>query len=154
MFAMSFDHVFGDARLRDFKPELQQFTMDTRRAPKRIFDTHLPDQRAQLRFDLRPPSQWPRSPTPVAAKARPMPAHQRLGTDDRKNLQDRRTPSIQLDKEPAIIVCEPDATTQPTCACRKSNSDILVMQPAENGVAKNTPCPLNGARDRRILLQR
>ena len=32
--------------------------MDTRRAPKRIFDAHLPDQRAQLRLDLRPTSQW------------------------------------------------------------------------------------------------
>src|ERR1700738_2041375 len=30
------------------------------------------------------------------------------------NLHDRRKPAIQLDKEPAIIVCEPDAATQPT----------------------------------------
>jgi len=30
------------------------------------------------------------------------------------NLQDRRKPAIQLDKEPAIIVREPDATWQPT----------------------------------------
>jgi hypothetical protein len=43
-----------------------------------------------------------------------MPTHQRLGTDDRENLQDRRKPAIQLDKEPAIIGREPDATTQPT----------------------------------------
>src|SRR6202022_1845985 len=32
----SFDHVLGDARLRDFKPELEQFAVDARRAPKRI----------------------------------------------------------------------------------------------------------------------
>lgn len=37
-----------------------------------------------------------------------------LGTDDCENLQDRRKPAIQLDKEPAIIVREPDATMQPT----------------------------------------
>jgi hypothetical protein len=36
----SFDHVLGDARLRDFKPELEQFTVDARRAAKRIFDAH------------------------------------------------------------------------------------------------------------------
>ena len=37
-----------------------------------------------------------------------MPTHERLGTDDREDLQDRRKPSIQLDKEPAIVVREPD----------------------------------------------
>jgi hypothetical protein len=46
-----------DARVRDLKPELEQFSMDPRRAPKRIFDAHPPDQRAQVRLDLRPPSQ-------------------------------------------------------------------------------------------------
>src|SRR6476659_3260540 len=88
--------------------------MDTRRAPKRIFDAHLPDQRAQLRLDLRSPSQWARSPPPIAAKASPMPTHQRLGPDNRENLQDCWKPAIQLDKEPAIMVREPDATMQPT----------------------------------------
>src|SRR5260370_26324193 len=39
------------------------------------------------------------------------------------------------------------------CAYRKSNPDILVVQPAENWAAKNVPGPLDGARDRRILLQ-
>jgi hypothetical protein len=43
-----------------------------------------------------------------------MPTHERLGTDDREDLQDRRKPSIQLDKEPAIIVREQDATLQLT----------------------------------------
>ena len=38
------DHVLGDARLRDFKPELEQFAVDAWRAPKRIFDAHPPDQ--------------------------------------------------------------------------------------------------------------
>src|SRR6202045_4745023 len=43
-----------------------------------------------------------------------MPTHDRLGADDCENLQDRRKPGIQLDKEPAITVREPDATMQPT----------------------------------------
>src|SRR6478752_5668631 len=51
-----FDHVLGDARLRDFKPKLEQFAMDTWRAPKRIFHAQPLDQRAQLRLDLRSPS--------------------------------------------------------------------------------------------------
>ena len=40
-------------RLRDFKPELEQFAVEAWRAPKRIFDAHPP---AQLRVDLRSPS--------------------------------------------------------------------------------------------------
>src|SRR5580704_2240899 len=43
-----------------------------------------------------------------------MPTHECLGPDDCENLQDKRKPAIQLDKEPAIIVREPDATMQPT----------------------------------------
>src|SRR5713226_4054096 len=84
----SLDHVLGDARLRDLKPELEQFAVNAWRAPKRIFDAHPPDQHAQLRFDLRSPSQWARLPTPVAAKAGPVPTHERLGPEDCENLQD------------------------------------------------------------------
>src|ERR1700736_4405303 len=106
------DHVLGNARLSDFKPKLEQFAMNTRCSPKRIFDAHPPDQRAQLRLDLWPPSPWARLPTPVAPKAGPMPTHERLGPDDCENLQDCWKPAIQLDKEPAIMVREPDATMQ------------------------------------------
>jgi len=41
-----------------------------------------------------------------------------------------------------------------TCACRKSNPNILVVQPAQDRAAKNGPGQFDGARDRRILLQR
>src|ERR1700686_5261534 len=81
-------HVPGDARLRDLKPRLEQFAVDAWRAPKRIFDTHPPDQFAQLRVDLRSPSLWTRLPTPVAAKAGPVPTPGRLGPNDCENLQD------------------------------------------------------------------
>src|SRR5467141_3023904 len=84
----SFYHVLRDTRLRDLKPELEQFAVDAWRAPKRIFDAHPPDQYAQLRVDLRSPSLWARLPTPVAAKAGPVPTHERLGPDDCENLQD------------------------------------------------------------------
>ena len=58
------------------------------RAPKRIFDAHPPDQHAQLRVDLRSPSQWAQLPTPVAAKAGPTPAQERIRPDDCENLLD------------------------------------------------------------------
>ena len=56
-----------------------------------------PDQRTQVRINLVSPSPWARFPTPVAAKAGTMPAHEGLGSDGRENIQDRREPSIQLD---------------------------------------------------------
>jgi hypothetical protein len=40
--------------------------------------------------------------------------HERLGTNDREHLQDRWTPSIELDEKPAIIVREQDPTLQLT----------------------------------------
>jgi hypothetical protein len=42
-----------------------------------------------------------------------MPTHERLGLDDREDLQDRWKPAIQLNEEPAIMVRDPDATMQP-----------------------------------------
>jgi hypothetical protein len=56
----------------------------------------------------RPPSKRARLPTPVPTKAGPMPTNERLWTDDRDDLQNRRKPSIQLDKEYAIAVRKPD----------------------------------------------
>ena len=38
-----------------------------------------------------------------------MPTHERLGTDDGHDLQHRRKPSIQLDKEPTVVVGEQNA---------------------------------------------
>src|SRR5258705_2711363 len=95
--------------------------MDTRRAPKRICDAHPPDQNAQLRLDLRSPSPWARFPTAVAANAGPMPTQQRLGTDDRENLQDRRKPSIQLNKKPTIVVRQP----WPTAHLAPQNDQLM-----------------------------
>src|ERR1039457_6560185 len=50
------DHVLGDARLRDIKPELEQFTVNTRCAPKWVLDAHPSDQRTEVSFNQRPPS--------------------------------------------------------------------------------------------------
>src|SRR5207342_2645363 len=100
------DHVLGNARLRHLNSELEQFAVDARCAPQRALNAHLPDQRAQVRLDLRPPSPRARFPAPIAAKAGPMPTHERLGTDNGDDLQHQRKPSIQLDKEEAIAVAQ------------------------------------------------
>ena len=48
----------------------------------------------------------------VVAKASPMPTDERFELDDCDDLQDRREPSIQLDEEPAVGVCELNAAVQ------------------------------------------
>jgi hypothetical protein len=67
----------------DLKPELERFTVDARRSPERIFYAHLLDQRTKVRVNLGAPSPCT---LPIAAKASPMPTHQRLRTDDRKSM--------------------------------------------------------------------
>src|SRR5262245_21591678 len=63
------DHVFGDARLRDLKPQLQQLAVDARRSPQWVLDAHLPDQRPQLRANLRPPGNTSSLISPVVTGA-------------------------------------------------------------------------------------
>jgi hypothetical protein len=41
---MLLNHVLGNARLRDFKPELEEFAMDARRTLQRVLDAHPSDQ--------------------------------------------------------------------------------------------------------------
>jgi uncharacterized membrane protein YeaQ/YmgE (transglycosylase-associated protein family) len=54
----------------------------------RILNAHPSDQRLQIGIDLRPAAQGARFPAPIAAKAGTMPAHKRLGPDDRHHLED------------------------------------------------------------------
>src|SRR5260370_31233541 len=62
------DHVFGDRRLGDLEPELEQFTMDARGAPQWILLAHPLDEVAQLTANSGPP--WPpaRFPVPIGPK--------------------------------------------------------------------------------------
>src|SRR5262245_21698638 len=76
------NHMPGNARLRDFKAELEQFAVDARRSPQRVFDAHLPDQGAQFRADLRPPSPRTGFPTPIATQAGSMPTNNSLRLND------------------------------------------------------------------------
>jgi hypothetical protein len=48
-----------------------------------------------------------------SSESQSVPKDERLGTDDGKNLKDRRKPAVKQDKEPAIIVRKPDATMEP-----------------------------------------
>src|SRR5438105_2522713 len=78
----SLDHVLRHARLSDVEAEFEQLAMNARRTPQRIFRAHPPDQCAQICGDLWPASKRAGFPTPVPAKAGPMPTQQGLGPDN------------------------------------------------------------------------
>src|SRR3979409_2390806 len=84
----SLDQILRDAGLSDLKAELEQLAVDARRSPQRIVDAHPPDQRAQVRVDLRPASKGAGFPTPVPAEAGSVPSHEGLGAGHRGGLAD------------------------------------------------------------------
>src|SRR5439155_1167145 len=106
--------------------------MDTRGAPQWIVNAHPPDQRAQVRVDLRSASKGAGFPPPISSEAGPVPAHQGLRPDDRDGLEDRWKPSIQLDQEQTIPVRELDATAHPALQHNQlmTERSVLCLQSA------------------------
>jgi hypothetical protein len=74
-------HVLGDCRLRDVDPELQQLAVDTRRTPESVRQAHVPDQPADLHWNLWPTATRARLPAPAQAEAHPMPPNDGLRLD-------------------------------------------------------------------------
>ena len=108
------------------KPELEQSAVDARRTPKQILRAHLPDERALFRLDRRSPSPSTRFPTPIAAKAGPMPTYQRFRSHNHENRKDRREPAIELNEEPAVVTRE---TRRPQDDQLMSERGILNLKP-------------------------
>ena len=75
----SLDYAVRDAGLSDFKAKFEQLAMDTLAAPQWIVSAHPPDQRAQVRVDLRSTSKGARFPPPISPEAGPVPAHKDSG---------------------------------------------------------------------------
>ena len=91
-------HVPSDRRLGDLEAELEQLTMNTRRAPKRVRTAHLANERAQLSRDLRSANAVAGSPAPIRPKPSTVPANDGLRPDDRNHLKDGRKPAIEPNK--------------------------------------------------------
>src|SRR5260370_16960785 len=87
--------------------------MDARRTPQRIVNAHPADQRAQVRVDLGPTSKAAGFPTPVMAKAGPMPTHRGLRSNDSDGPDHRWKPSIPQDQKKAIPIFNLNATPPP-----------------------------------------
>ncbi len=79
-------HVPSDRRLGDLEAELEQLTMNTRRAPKCVRTAHLANERAQLSRDLRSADTVAGSPAPIRPKPSTVPANDGLRPDNRNHL--------------------------------------------------------------------
>jgi len=91
-------HVPSDRRLGDLEAELEQLTMNTRRAPKCVRTAHLANERAQLSRDLRSANTVAGSPAPIRPKPSTVPANDGLRPDNRNHLKDGRKPAIEPNK--------------------------------------------------------
>jgi hypothetical protein len=72
------DHVLGDRRLGDLKPEFQQFPVDTRGAPQGILLAHLSNEFALLAGNPGPARSATRFPAPIGSKSCSMPTQDRV----------------------------------------------------------------------------
>ena len=78
----SLRHVPRYRRLADVEAQLQQLSMNPRRAPQRVLSAHLPNKNPDLFRYLWPATSFTGPPPPIKTKAFPMPADKGLGMDD------------------------------------------------------------------------
>jgi hypothetical protein len=76
------DQITHRTKRRDVPKAKVRAAVDAWRAPKWVLDAHPSDQCAQVRLDLWPTSPSTRFPTPITAKADPVPTQKRLGPND------------------------------------------------------------------------
>jgi hypothetical protein len=69
----------------------------------------------------------PGLPSPVAAKARPMPTNQRLRANDLNGLQYRRKPAVQLDEKQPVAVRQPNPSATGTSAKSSAPRPIITI---------------------------
>src|SRR6516165_9891387 len=91
-------HVLCYRGLADIDPELEQFTMDTGRTPKRVCDAHLANKLTNLSWGSWPTAPESRFPAPVSPKAVAMPPDHGVGFDDLQRIQDAGNQGIESDE--------------------------------------------------------
>src|SRR6201981_3596676 len=99
-------HVPSARRPPHLEAELEQLSMNTRRAPKCVRAAHLANERAQLSRYLRSANTVAGSPAPKRPKPSTVPANDSLRPDDHKHIKDGRKPAIEPNKQKTIGIVE------------------------------------------------
>src|ERR1039458_5307989 len=100
--ASSPGNILGHARLSDIDAELEQFSMDPRRAPLRIGNAHLADQPADLQRHNRPATKASRLPAPIRPEPRTMPADNGVRLNDRQNIANSGKQPIETNEYQSV----------------------------------------------------
>jgi hypothetical protein len=100
-------HVLGNGRLSDLDADLEQFTMDTWRAPQRVLATDPSNETSDIGRQGRATDPLPRLPTPEQAKATAMPAEQGLWLEDDRCVDQGREQTVEADEDQTIYSLQP-----------------------------------------------
>ena len=99
-------HVLSDRSLPDIDAKLEQFAVYPGCAPKRICDTHLADEAANVRRCGWPATARSGLPTPIGSEAGAVPAQQRLWPYDLQSVEHPRNQPIEPHKQQAVDAAE------------------------------------------------
>lgn len=122
----SLGYVSGHCGLAYFEAKLQHVTTDPGCAPERLVEAHVPDETAKLQRFLRPTPPWPRSPTPIRAKARAMPSNDRIRANDGDSSSGAWEQPIDQNEDQAI------EAAQSLTPRRLPSKDAQLMSKNEN----------------------
>ena len=104
---MGCSHHIGRHRcFAHIETEFEQFTVDTWCSTKRIGQTHLADQIAQLLWHLGSAAFSATLPSPIEPEALPMPSHQGFRAEDRDAANNLRPQSIKRSEDESVKICE------------------------------------------------
>ena len=95
-------HQPGDRPLRDLESQLQQLSVNTRRAPKRVRSGHLWGQMSHVGIDLRTAALRTRPSGPVPLEAAAMPGDDRGGSDDHQGRLPVRPGQPEADPKQSV----------------------------------------------------
>ena len=99
-------HVLCDRGLSDIDTELEQFAVYSRSAPKRVCDTHLANEAANVRRCRRPATARSGFPAPIGSEAGAVPAHQRLRPYNLQSVHDPGSQPIEPNKQQPVDAAE------------------------------------------------
>jgi hypothetical protein len=99
-------HVLCDRGLSDIDAELEQFAVYPRSAPKRVCDTHLANEAANVRRCRWPTAERSRFPAPIGSKAGAVPAYQRLRPYNLQSAQHPGSQPIEPNKQQPVDAAE------------------------------------------------
>ena len=95
-------HVFCDRGLSNIDAELEQFAVYSRSAPKRVCDTHLANETANVGRCHRPATARAGFPAPIGSEAGAVPAYQRLRPYDLQSVQHPGSQPIEPNKHQPV----------------------------------------------------